>query len=93
MLSEDETFATVPPSICVRSRPTPPVTYGRMPAPCCAADRHAEDDVAHEIDDGVVAEVVLRAEEARAVAEVEFAADDARAHGAGVHAEAPSGRC
>src|SRR5579864_6442183 len=50
-------------------------------------DRHANDDVAHEIDDGVVAEVVLRAEEAWAVPEIELTAENAVAHGTGVHAK------
>src|SRR5262249_43558996 len=52
------------------------------------ADRHADDDVAHQVDDAVIAEVALRAEEARAPAEVQFAADDAGAHRARVDAEA-----
>src|SRR6185436_16157955 len=33
-LPADETLNTVPPSICCRIRPRPPVTYGRNPAPC-----------------------------------------------------------
>src|SRR6185295_8132574 len=50
-------------------------------------DRDADDQVAHEVHHAVVAEVVLRAEEARAPAEVELAADDALTHRAGVDAE------
>src|SRR5581483_10208761 len=54
------------------------------------ADRNADDEVGHEVDDGVVAEVAVGAEEARAVAEVELSADDARAHPANVDADAGS---
>src|SRR6476646_2419006 len=33
-LPADETLNRVPPSICCRMGPRPPVTYGRNPAPC-----------------------------------------------------------
>src|SRR6266545_7512907 len=55
--------------------------------PVRAANRHADDHVAHHVDDAVVAEVGVGPEEARAVTEVELAADDARAHPACVDAE------
>src|SRR5437667_10471256 len=52
-----------------------------------AANRHADDEVAHDVHDVVGAERTGVAEEARRVAEVELAADDASAHRAGVDAE------
>jgi len=55
-----------------------------------AADRHADDDVAHQVQDAVIAEVVLRAEEARVVPEVHFPAHDASAHAPGADAEGPA---
>ena len=48
---------------------------------------HADDHVAHEVQHAVVAEVGLRAEEARVIAEVDFAADHAGSHSARAHAE------
>src|SRR5262245_21377765 len=52
-----------------------------------AADRNADDQIAHEIDDRVVPEVVLSAPEARAVAEGQLAADDPGAHPSGIDAK------
>src|SRR5204862_5989111 len=49
------------------------------------ADRHADNDVAHQVDDAVAAEVVLRSEEAGAEAEAQLAADHAVAHATRVH--------
>src|SRR5262249_1088238 len=51
-----------------------------------SANRHADDDVADQVDHAVIAELSGRPEETRVVAEVHFAADDAVAHGARAHA-------
>src|SRR5262249_17474925 len=51
------------------------------------ADRYADDDVAHQIEHAVVAEVVVRPEETRIPPEVYFAADDPCAHSATADAE------
>src|SRR5256885_3984293 len=55
-----------------------------------AADRNADDHIAHQIQHAVVAEVARVAEEARTPAEVELAADDAFAHRADLRAESDS---
>ena len=52
-----------------------------------AADRNPDDEVTHQVHDGVVAEVALGPEEARAPAEVRFAADDPGTHSTSAHAE------
>src|SRR5439155_6026829 len=52
-----------------------------------AADRDADDQVAHQIHHVVRAVLARIAEEARRVAEVDLAADHACAHAAGVDAE------
>src|SRR5919108_921527 len=48
-------------------------------------DRNADDDVAHQVDDAVIAELRLGPEEARVPAEVELAAKSAGAHPARIH--------
>src|SRR5262249_42690037 len=55
--------------------------------PVRTADGHAYDHVTHQVQHAVIAEVGLRAEEARVVPEVDFAANDSAAHGARAHAE------
>src|SRR5206468_4061436 len=52
-----------------------------------SAERHADNDVAHEIDHAVAAEVVRRPEEAGTEAERELTADNAFPHSARVHTE------
>ena len=52
-----------------------------------ATDGNADDQVAHQVHDGVAAEVALRAEEARAPSEVRFTADDPRTHAASADAD------
>src|SRR6185436_15289857 len=53
-----------------------------------AADRNADDQVAHHVDDAVGAEIRAGPKEARAVSEVDLAAEYAAAHRAGGDAEA-----
>src|SRR5205823_2278576 len=50
------------------------------------ADRHADDDVPHQVQHAVVPEDRLVAEETRVPSEVHFAAHDAGPHPAGGHA-------
>src|SRR6266545_5110406 len=52
-----------------------------------AADGHTNDEIAHHVNDAVVAEVVRGPEEARAPAEVELCADDALSHRADLCAD------
>jgi len=52
-----------------------------------SAHRHTDDEITHHVHHRVVAEVALRAEEARAPPEVHLAADDAAAHPPGADAE------
>ena len=54
------------------------------------ADRHANDEVAHQVDDCVVPEVVVRAPEAWAESKAELSPDDAASHGARIDAEGSS---
>src|SRR5204862_5215773 len=58
------------------------------PAAVRAADGDSDDQVAHHVDHTVTAEIRGRAEKARAVAEVDLAAEDAAAHRTRGHAEA-----
>src|SRR5439155_23639046 len=52
-----------------------------------AADWNPGDDVAHQIEDAVTAEVVGRSEKAGAVAEVDLGTEDASTHRSGIDAE------
>src|SRR5205085_2025028 len=51
------------------------------------ADRDAENQVAHQIDHGVVSEIVLRTEKTRTVAEVDFPTEHAGPHASGAYTE------
>src|SRR5262245_52359691 len=53
-----------------------------------SADRDADNQVAHHVEDAVVAEIGARTEKAGAVSEIEFGAEDAGSHRASGHAEA-----
>src|SRR5258706_1598159 len=76
------------PAVDLRTEQSEPSRDVRSDAAATgAADGHTNDEIAHPINDAVVAKVVRRAEEARAPAEVELRADDALAHGADLCAD------
>src|SRR5262249_55413969 len=60
---------------------------GPDPAAVRSANRHAHDQVAHQIELVIAADVCVISEEIRVEAEARFATDDTRAHAAGVHTE------
>src|SRR5215471_1413966 len=61
------------------------------PAAVRSTNRHADDQVAHQIELVIAADVCVISEEIRVEAEARFATDDTRAHAAGVHTESTAG--